>query len=1710
MGAKPKAPVNRTPPDLARRFARCWHSRAGQGWRCRGWVARIAGLSLVLGAAWAADFTDPGGTDPRIEIADTTGGLSWVPANNALTVSCWFKMAIPSTFTPNDKMLVAVNRRTGTESDPHAFLIQWNINTGRVEFSAAGTNGALAPQVLVDRPLLERWYHVAVVRSGAQFTGYLDGRQAFSVNQDIGNAGNTDGLSIGNWANSRRFRGEIQEFCVWQEALDPALISQLMFADINAAVFPNLVGYYKLGATNSLANTAQNPPAGTDPAVAIGPVTFPSAVVSGEQSTFDAYKNGGRDSVASLGGGFTWQQLTFARPTVGIPYEFRIGYSSSHVNNQSSFGQFDPFATSPMSKGWRHTFQMQLVPSTYFDPNGGSSVGLLSWDGNLEVWDFNYDDEVYFTRSGEYRGELRLLSPSAMEWTTPDRTIYKFRPADYSKPGEQLMKGKLLEIRDLNGNKITLNWNVTNGRLLSVTDTAGGTHTFNYNAQSLISSITFQGWTVSFTYDGQNRLASKSLAGPAIYTATPPLNTTWQFGYNATSGLLDTITDPRGNPDIRVTYDAQGRLSTQKDALNRTSTIEYGVPANRQITHTDAAGKKWIETHDRKGRVIERSDPFGNKEQMEYDAAGNLTKSTDALGNATTTTYDTRSNPLTQTNALNQVATWVNHAYFNKPITETNALNWSTHFEYDAAGNLTRQYDDLGDIVRYTYDPKGQTLTSRDANNNLTSFTYSPEGFMLTKTLPHTGPATVTWSYTHNELGWLLSETNPLSQTVTTAYNINGQPVSITDPLSRTFTKTYDPNGNLLTESDAKSAVTSYAYDVADQRTSMTDRAGKVWTYAYTALGKLASATTPLTHTSTKTYDDAGRLASESNALSQQTTYTYDANDRLIATTDPLGKRWEKTYDALNRVVAERDPLGNESTTTFDAAGRVLTTTSPNGFPTFHEYDGRGRLTMWRDPEGQEWRYAYDGNGNILDITDALGGHYLMTYGPRNERLTERNQDAFTWTYAYDELLRLKTQADPNAITRTLSYDNGGRMTQVAFSTGRVNALSYDVNNNPTLLTRTSTGQPTTTTGLDYDAMDRVITVTDAFGFQVGYEYDDSSRQSKLIYPGNRPLTYTLDALGRITGMTDWGGRVSAFTYDAAGRLATRSYPNGITQTNTFDNSGRQTGLSYKRQSEAQPFIALSYAYDRNGNKTSSEEKGLLPWTPPPRQDVAAAYTPSGRLISRTDTGDSPATYSYTYDPSGNMTFSTGAGKTYQLSYDENNRTTSIRLTQTPLAEQFIQNRYDALGRRVSRTLNGTETRYILNLAGDMERILCDATSNGTLTAFYIHAPGGLLYKVDASNNVTAYHADAMANVVSLTSGTGTEIAQHAYSPYGVTLAEIGAANAYKFVGNQGVMEELPGLYFMRARYYSVAESVFLGVDSFRPIAAGWKPTAFEYARSNPLSFVDSNGLDAILGIHAQQGWSTISGHAWITLLYRKSADDKLRFESWGTYNEFNLDRELKKNHEIEGNYIADASASALIDDEQLAVVLAIIEEYKNLDINGDAWTASNPCSSFAVDVWNAATNITLTDRSPYLINTWGPWVLIDQLNSINKAAGGTIDVRRRRDGVPIRKANEQNQLTQTQPAAPGKESPVATGVLNQLPEPTKSKTPRDAAYYRNRIKELEKTLERLRDKLRDLSAASRSMDPKKRKKRMDELRSEIASIRSSIGKLKDKLDDLK
>ncbi|MCB1124844.1 MAG: hypothetical protein KJT03_25040, partial [Verrucomicrobiae bacterium] len=105
--------------------------------------------------------------------------------------------------------------------------------------------------------------------------------------------------------------------------------------------------------------------------------------------------------------------------------------------------------------------------------------------------------------------------------------------------------------------------------------------------------------------------------------------------------------------------------------------------------------------------------------------------------------------------------------------------------------------------------------------------------------------------------------------------------------------------------------------------------------------------------------------------------------------------------------------------------------------------------------------------------------------------------------------------------------------------------------------------------------------------------------------------------------------------------------------------------------------------------------------------------------------------------------------------------------------------------------------------------------------------------------------ADAVGNVVRTTDSVAATVNQYAYTSYGRSLDTADSApdsDPYRFVGSQGVMLELPGLHFMRARYYSTDAGVFLATDPVKNIGPGWKPERFTYSGQNPLRYSDPDG----------------------------------------------------------------------------------------------------------------------------------------------------------------------------------------------------------------------------------------------------------------------------
>ncbi len=433
---------------------------------------------------------------------------------------------------------------------------------------------------------------------------------------------------------------------------------------------------------------------------------------------------------------------------------------------------------------------------------------------------------------------------------------------------------------------------------------------------------------------------------------------------------------------------------------------------------------------------------------------------------------------------------------------------------------------------------------------------------------------------------------------------------------------------------------------------------------------------------------------------------------------------------------------------------------------------------------------------------------------------------------------------------------------RLTFSTGRVNSFLYDDNDNPIVLSRSGSGPPTISQ-LAYDPEDRVAQYTDAFSKTVRYTYDPDGRLTNVTYPDGKALTQAYDALRRMTRQVFQFGPLKTFTntyaYDQASRLIRRTYPNGMVQTNTFDNAGRLTGLSHAALTP-QPStldIAMSYAYDRNGNTTMARQEGVFQWPKPALLDETSGFTDAGRITNRVDRLNPTNHFTYRHDENGNMTNAFGAGQSWTLTYDEDNRTTSLCWSNGVLNDVILTNRYDALGRRIAKTRDGLQMGYVLDLAGRMERILCDLSPSRTITAWYVHGPD-LAFKVTPDGSLTCYHADPHGNIIALTDGNAVTAAEYAYTPYGRSLGRTNtpsqAANPYLFAGSKGVMEDLPGLFFMRARYYSAEAGVFLSTEPIRHVGPTWRPMPHAYAFGNPLRYTDPTGEWPVL----EQAWAAV------------------------------------------------------------------------------------------------------------------------------------------------------------------------------------------------------------------------------------------------------------
>jgi RHS repeat-associated protein len=871
---------------------------------------------------------------------------------------------------------------------------------------------------------------------------------------------------------------------------------------------------------------------------------------------------------------------------------------------------------------------------------------------------------------------------------------------------------------------------------------------------------------------------------------------------------------------------------------------------NDQGTPQDATDDTWLRrmkdgTEHRfsaSGLHLETRDRNGNRTVFGYDAADRLVSITDPVGGVTSLSY-----------------------IGGKLTSITDPAGRTTQFSIDGAGDLAALTTPDGATTQYGYDGRHRVIAKTDPRGAVTQYQYDGFGRLsrvihptgeertitpsdaqgLLNNVPAGTPATpipvdVSAQLTDglnrptqietDPLGAATQTIDPLGRTTTVKRSGNSLPLEITRPNGLETTLSYDNVGNLLRTVQRGPFIgplqTFFTYEpVFNQVTSITD---------------------PESNTTAITYDANGNPTQITNALGNATTLAYDSRGLLSSVTDALGNVTTFTYDATGNLISTTDPRGNTTSLSYDAAGNVVTSTDALGRVTQFAYDAMNRLTQVTDASGGITQYTYDPNGNLTSVSDANGQTTTFTYDEVNQLIQTTNPLGQAKTFAYDLARNLVSTTDAKGQTISFTYDAANQLVQKTLPTGEAVDFDYDLVGNLTLAQDADSDL-----SFQYDGLGRVTRADTAASIAqpastLTHFYDKNGNRMNTNFTSagvGISLLYIHDALNRLTNLTSGGAfGVVTFTYDALSRRTSMILPNGAVANYTYDAASQLTSLVHDQAGS--PIASFNYTYDAVGNRTSlTDLDGVNDYVydglnrlvqamhpQPSNPEESFTYDPVGnRLSSHLSTLSSldaanrlleDSNFIYTYDANGNLIEkrNKGTGDLTLYSYDPENQLITVEQftvaggTTPVLVADY---RYDALGRRIEKDVNGVITRYIY----DNEDILLEVDGTGATQAITLHGPGideplAVVRRTEAGFNRFIYHADGLGSISTLTNLNGDPVRTYTYDSFGRIVDETGTVtDPYTYTGRE--FDPETGLLYYRARYYDPMAGRFLQEDIF-------------------------------------------------------------------------------------------------------------------------------------------------------------------------------------------------------------------------------------------------------------------------------------------------------
>jgi RHS repeat-associated protein len=774
---------------------------------------------------------------------------------------------------------------------------------------------------------------------------------------------------------------------------------------------------------------------------------------------------------------------------------------------------------------------------------------------------------------------------------------------------------------------------------------------------------------------------------PEITQLTLPDGTSFQFQYDATTGLVNKIIYPTG-AYVRYLWISVPE-STYMQWDGQVTTPGPGVtPQCQALVSMPAIQSRFVNYNDGRGEVEEQDFTYAPVVWTPYANSPGLDR---LQGRATT---------VVTKDLVRQTSYTTNYTYTAIPPDDPVITTWIVP-AYTPVEQQIQYYDFGGSLLQTVQKSYPANELQPDVTtilpNGLTSFTHYVYGGDSTP--PPLGEPTDVYEYDYGA-----SPHGSLIRHVHTDYQtFAATPIGGSILYKPADVITFDGNGNRAAETDylydtnSIAAVAALDHDDSQFPATLTTPRGNVTsitklcfggfascangqnTYSYNQVGDVISDTDANKNTTNYTYSDNystdsgtpsgntyalvtsiveppvngvnfvssftygyldGKMRTSSDVNGKVTTYCYSVNGCSGGGFDPWFRSTQVSYPDGGQLTASYSDAGpNPSVMT----SKLMSTSQATSTSTI--MDGMGHVihtNLISDPQGQDTvDTSYDGMGRTYTVSNphrstssSSDGTTTFTYDALGRRTVQTQPDAglVQWCYnginsGQSSFVCLTNQSSKTASSWVDYSDELNRHGQrISDALGRLTAVMEPVSNIPAL-----------ETDYGYDALNNLTSVnqkgtSDETPRTRSFVYDSLSQLTSSTNPETGTIGYGYDPNGNVTSKTDARNFTTSYFYDAHNRLTKKTYSDGITST-------------------------LLYLYDLSN-------VGFIPVPSDPSRNLTVSpKNPIGRLVIATVTGSTNSAgasmYVYSYDPMGRVvnqwvstpSYNTGTSPVFPLNY---------------------------------------------------------------------------------------------------------------------------------------------------------------------------------------------------------------------------------------------------------------------------------------------------------------------------------------------------------------------------------------------------------------------------------------------------------------------------